>query len=153
MVYSRPIELVDAQELIYNGKLKEALDIISIFEISNKLDINPEDQLSILLIKGRIFVYFEKYKKIAELGEQAYKLSKTLDRRLETIEALTLKVFIASSGQVEDALNLILEAEELIKSVNDVSLSQISRLKLYIVYAKTWIYYNSNYNRYFRRLN
>ncbi len=140
MVYSKPQELINAEDLMNDGKLEEALNKVSKFE--NNSEITLQDQLSALLIKGKLFIFFERYKEVAEIGNSAYELSKKLERVSETIEALSLKAFaFSNSGQVENALNLVLEAEELLNSVNIISSTQFSRLKIGILLPKAWAYY------------
>lgn len=139
MTYSRPDELIRAEELMYDGKVEEAYDIITHFE--KKADLTREDQLSLLLIKGKYCSIREQYKKAAEIGELSYQLSNELGMLSEMIEALSLKASISLSGNFEEAIKLILEAEKLFSSLDGISSSHLSRLKLWILYIKAGTYY------------
>jgi hypothetical protein len=52
MTLALPIELAHAKELMDQAKLDEALEMIEQFE--NRESLSHEDQLSALLMKGRI---------------------------------------------------------------------------------------------------
>ncbi|MFW9942222.1 MAG: tetratricopeptide repeat protein [Candidatus Thorarchaeota archaeon] len=139
MDYSRPNELIRAEKLMYNGKLEESYGIITDFE--KKADLTREDQLSLLLIKGKYCSIREQYKKAVEIGEVSYKLSNELGMLSEMIEALTLKASISLSGNFEEAIKLIVEAEKLLSSLDGISSSHLSRLKLGILYIKAGTYF------------
>ncbi len=50
---SRPEQLIYAEELMYSGKVEEALEIVINFEKTS--DLTPKDQLSALILKGWIY--------------------------------------------------------------------------------------------------
>jgi tetratricopeptide (TPR) repeat protein len=121
----RPNELIHAEELMYNGKLEEVLEIIRNFERISEL--SPKDKLSTLLLKGNIYQLTHQFKKAVEAGESAYSMSQELGLVHESIEALTLKAWIVRYGKNDDALNLILEAEKLLSSLSEKSLTSIAK--------------------------
>ncbi len=132
-----PNELLHARELMYQAKFGEALEIIENFE-KNK-SITPEDQLSALIIKGKIFAYLAQYKEAGGIGEQAYQISQKLGNVLRSIDALLLKSIFEDGDK---ALELTLEAETLLNSLGGKSSSDLSEQKADILHRKTWIYFN-----------
>ncbi|MFX0001795.1 MAG: tetratricopeptide repeat protein [Candidatus Hermodarchaeota archaeon] len=124
---------------MYNGKVEEVYDIITHFE--KKADLTREDQLSLLLIKGKYCCIREQFKKAVEIGEVSYQLSNELGMLSEMIEALTLKALIFRSGNLEEAIKLIVEAEKLLSSLDGISSSHLSRLKLWILSIKSATYF------------
>ena len=110
MTDSRPEQLIHAEELIYNGKVEEALEIVINFEKMSK--ITPKDRLSALLLKGSIYNFTHQHKKAVEVGGLAYSMSQELGLVPESIEALLIKAWMLRLGKVGEALKLILEAEK-----------------------------------------
>lgn len=139
MTDSRPKELIRAEKLFPEARFKEALKIIKDFE--KKEIITPEDQLSTLLLKGRIYAYNRQERDAIKVGEQTYQMSQKLGLISESIDALLLKARILFLGEVGKVLELILEAEEKINSLADKSSSNIQRQKGEILYYKSWYYY------------
>ena len=118
---SLPVDLTRARELMYEGKLNEAREIIRNFEKSG--EITPEDQLSVLLLKGWIHIFRIRYNKATELGEMAYQMSQQLGSIHGAIEALNLKAYMALIGKLDKGFDLILESEKLMASLPKESLS------------------------------
>ncbi|MHA2391427.1 MAG: tetratricopeptide repeat protein [Promethearchaeota archaeon] len=140
----RPQELIRAEELIDNGEIDEALEIITNFE--KKCKMIPKEQLWTQLLRGRAHALNQQFQEGVEIGEQVYKLSNELGMVLETIEALILKAQIAFLGKLNKALDLILEAEKLFNSLRDESSIHTTKLKIIIIYMKSWIYiYKSDF--------
>ena len=111
-----PIELAQAKELILERKMDEALEIITNFEQNE--DLTPLNQLSILLLKGRIHAFYLHAAEAVELGEKAYQLSQKLGIIPGIVEALNLRARMVQTGKVDKALENILEAERLMDSIS-----------------------------------
>jgi len=95
MPYSRPDELVRAEELMHNGKLEEAFEKVSNFE--KKSGLTHEDQLSALLIKGWLYVYKLQYKEAVDIGERAYELCKEIELISESsplLDSIISEIFV-----------------------------------------------------------
>ncbi|MHA2268770.1 MAG: tetratricopeptide repeat protein [Promethearchaeota archaeon] len=132
-----PEELAQAEQLIFIGKGKEALELITTFEKKN--DLTREEQLSSLILKGRIGLYTEF------VGEAAYKMSIELGRDYECVEALILQAFENLwNSRFDKAKDLITEAENLFNSLNDKPSLKISKLKAYLLDAESYIYLLTN---------
>ncbi|MFX1477114.1 MAG: tetratricopeptide repeat protein [Promethearchaeota archaeon] len=139
---SRPEQLIRAEELMYSGRVEEAFEMILNFEKTG--GISPKDQLSALLLKGVIYGLKNQFKEGVEVGERAYSMSQKLGLVPESIEALNLKALIVHLGKLEEAFSLVLEAEKLLNSLSDEPPANITKLKLFLTYLKSWIYFFKN---------
>ncbi|MHA2122393.1 MAG: tetratricopeptide repeat protein [Promethearchaeota archaeon] len=133
----RPKELIYAEELMSNGKIEEALEIVENFEKGS--DITPKNQLSAMFLKGGLYNLTHQYRKTSEIGELAYVMSQELGLVPESIEALLLKA-MARFNRAREAFNLILEAENLLNSISEESPEKRANLK----YTKSWVYVTSS---------
>ncbi|MFW9875706.1 MAG: tetratricopeptide repeat protein [Candidatus Thorarchaeota archaeon] len=134
-----PKELVRAEQLIFEGREEEALEIITNFE--KKDDITPEEKLSSLILKGwMVSSYTEK------VGETAYQMSQKLGKIYESVEALVLRAnenIWRTFGLVK-AKDLIIKAENLFNSLNETSSLEISKLKAHLLEIGSFIYLLTN---------
>jgi tetratricopeptide (TPR) repeat protein len=138
MLESKSEELIHAEELIIDGKIEEANEIIKDIEVRS--DLTSEDQLKLLILKGEIHANKMQYNEAIDLGEIAYQLSQKLGKIVESIEALILKANILLLGDYNEGNKLILKAEELLESLTDQTPSKLFRLRQGIIYAKSMIY-------------
>jgi tetratricopeptide (TPR) repeat protein len=131
---SAPRDLRYVENLRREGKLQEALKVIK--DIEKRETLTPGDQLSLLISKGKIYTILQQYQESAKIGELAYRLSKGLERVPDTITALIFRANMAILGEYEEPLEYLREAEELLNSLEDASLSFITRQKAHILYRK-----------------
>ncbi|MFW9822005.1 MAG: tetratricopeptide repeat protein [Candidatus Thorarchaeota archaeon] len=139
---SAPKDLRLAENLRREGKFQEALEVIN--DIEKRGMLTPKDQLSLLISKGKIFTLYQNYAESIKVGEITYQLSTGLESVPDTIMALIFKANCVYLRQSDEALNYLLEAEELLNSLNDVSPSYISRQNSNILFRKAWAYYYKN---------
>ncbi|MFW9823130.1 MAG: tetratricopeptide repeat protein [Candidatus Thorarchaeota archaeon] len=136
MVDSTLPELEQAENLMYNAKFKEALELLTCFEKGEEED--PLNLLSSSILKGRIYCYIGKYREVIELGEATYQLSRSLGFVSETIYSLLFKSYVLYFGKVEKAFENIAEAEKLFSSINNTS----SRINADILQVKSMIFHH-----------
>ena len=135
----RPEELTFAEQLMYEAKFDEALEIITNFE---KKEVNTSKaQLLAHLLKGRIYSYNGQYLEALEVGELAYKMSQKMGRISESIDALLIKARVIFLGKLENAFDYILEAEKLLNSITNKSVSDFTRQQADLLLIKSTIYY------------
>jgi len=138
-----PKELAQARDLINQAKFGEALEIIENFE--NVESLLPEDQLSALLIKARIYRYTHQYENRFKISERAYQMSQDLGLVSESIEALIGKAIIAFIGDFDKASTYVKDAERRLNSLADDSSTKMLRRGLLLI--KSWILFlKSNFN-------
>jgi tetratricopeptide (TPR) repeat protein len=126
----RPKELIHADQLVNEGKINEALEIIETFE--NRGDLTPGDQLWTLLLRGWISVVRVQINDAVNIGDEAYLLSLKLGLLPERIEALCLKANIGHLGEPDKYDSFIPEAEDLLNKLKDDPSPQL-RLKVFYI--------------------
>lgn len=78
MPESDPKDVRYAENLRREGKFQEALEVIN--NVEKKKTLTPKDQLSLLLLKGKIFTLFQRYAESIKIGEITFKLSQGLEK-------------------------------------------------------------------------
>ncbi|MFX0036663.1 MAG: tetratricopeptide repeat protein [Candidatus Hermodarchaeota archaeon] len=132
-------ELLQVQQLIQQAKFEKAFELIKILEES-KFD-NTKDQLSLYILKGKIFCYKEQYKQAIEVGELAYQLSQKLSSIFHSIESLLIKAYTVYLGNVEQGYKYIKEAEKLIKLISEDLASEFPTLEANLQIIKMMAYH------------
>ena len=137
-----PEQLIRAEELMYNGKGEEALEIIINFE--KRSDLTPRNKLSALLLRGWVYSTKIQFEKPMEMGERTYTMSQELGLVSETIEALILKVYSVFLGKIEEAFNHVLEAEKLLRTLPDSPPYNYFKIADLNLFLKSWVYFYKN---------
>ena len=139
-----PKELAQARELMDQAKLEEALEIIE--EFGNAESISPKDQLSALLMKGRVYLYKQRTRKALQTFEVAYQMSQDLGLIPESVQALIGKAYIGFIGDRDKASNYVLDAERNLNSLAEDPSTGMLRRELLLI--KSWILLlKRNFNR------
>lgn len=120
-------ELTHIEHLMYQARFEDALKIL--INLEKKETSITKEQLSILILKGKICCYKEQYKIAVEVGEKAYQLSQKLGIISKIIDSLLLKAHMVFLGMLEKALEHISEAEGLLNSMSDKLSSEFLKLK------------------------
>ncbi|MHA1985968.1 MAG: tetratricopeptide repeat protein [Promethearchaeota archaeon] len=139
MPESFPKDLKFAENLRREGKFQEALQVIN--EIEKKETISPGGQLSLLIVKGRIFTLSQQWEESVKIGKLSYQLSQTLDKTIESITSLLFKANCVFLGQFDKAMDHLLKAEKLLNSLKDISPSYLLRQRANILFKKAWALY------------
>ncbi|MHA1985969.1 MAG: tetratricopeptide repeat protein [Promethearchaeota archaeon] len=143
---STPKDLRHAEELRREGKLQEALKIIT--DIEKKGPLTPKDQLTLLISKGKILTIYQRHDDAVKVGKLAYRLSLSLGKPIETIYSLILRANSLFLGQYDKALNYLFEAESILNSLSDVTPSYLARQRKNILFRKSYAYfYKGDFNK------
>jgi tetratricopeptide (TPR) repeat protein len=134
MLQQLPEELARARELMAQAKFEEAFEIIEQLEKDESL--SPEDQLSVLLIKGLIFAHTREHEKLVKNSERTYQLSQDLGLVPESVQALIGKAYIVFIGDLDKAFAYITNAERRLKSLADEPSTEMLRRDLLLI--KSW---------------
>ena len=138
MPESPPKDLRDAENLRREGKFQEALEVIN--DIEKKRTLIPRDQLTLLILKGKILTFYQQHGESARIGELAYRLSQSLGKKDEMITSLLFKANSVYLGQYDKTLKYLSEAENLLNSLSDVSPSYLARQKKNILFRKSYAF-------------
>jgi tetratricopeptide (TPR) repeat protein len=122
-----PKKLAAAKVLMYQAKFLDALEFLDSFE--KTVEESSKNQLLGLILRGRIFIYREQYKGAIEVAEQAYQLSQKLGHAFESVEALLIRAPMIHFGKAEEAFDIVLEADKILKSIAISPKPDISRLQ------------------------
>lgn len=135
-----PEELKHAEQLMYNAKYTDALAIIEDFEKTKNL--TEIYYLSSLILKGNILIRMLKIEKALEVGEQAYRLSQKLENNIGIFNSLVLKSFIQFLGQLDESYELIIQAEQVARTLTQESQEELWKREELLSYVKSWIYFS-----------
>ncbi len=123
----------------------ECLEVVKNLEKEGGL--TDEEQLTLHILKGRIYAIFQQYDKAVTEGEHAYQISQDLGITSRSIDALLLRTYIVFVGRFDEALGFALEGEKLLDSLESKSSSDLSGKKAGLLNMKAWIYYfKGDYN-------
>ncbi|MHA2129752.1 MAG: tetratricopeptide repeat protein [Promethearchaeota archaeon] len=138
-------ELNRANALMREGNFQGALEITN--KLEKKITLPPGDQLTILILKGKIYSLFQQYAVSIKIGKLSYRLSQALGRTDDSIYSLLFKANCVYLGQTDKALDYLLEAEDLLDSLSDISPSHFSRQRANILFRRAWAnYIKGNFN-------
>jgi tetratricopeptide (TPR) repeat protein len=132
-----PKELTQAKELMDQGKLDEALEIINQFEKIESL--SPEDMLSALLVKGKVYLYKQQTRKALYTFEVAFQISEDIGLESESVAALIGKAHIGFIGERDEGLTYVSDAEKRLESLVTDPFTRLFKRDLLLV--KSWILY------------
>ncbi|MHA2186554.1 MAG: hypothetical protein ACXAAI_16310, partial [Promethearchaeota archaeon] len=148
MFQQLPEELAYARELMDQAKLDEALEIIKQFE--KKESLAPEDQLSALLIKGKIYLYQQRTRKALQFFEVAYQMSQELKLLPESVSALIGKAHVGLIGNGDEALTYVKEADKKLEALAEEPSIEKLKLDLFLIKSLLLFYqsFHQNQSRY-----
>ncbi|MCK4380833.1 MAG: tetratricopeptide repeat protein, partial [Candidatus Lokiarchaeota archaeon] len=139
-------ELTHIEHLMYQARFEDALKIL--INLEKKETSITKEQLSILILKGKICCYKEQYKIAVEVGEKAYQLSQKLGIISKIIDSLLLKAHMVFLGMLEKALEHISEAEGLLNSMSDKLSSEFLKLKAdFLLIKSIACHYTTDHNK------
>ncbi len=139
-------ELTHIEHLMYQARFEDALKIL--INLEKKETSITKEQLSILILKGKICSYKEQYKIAVEVGEKAYQLSQKLGIISKIIDSLLLKAHMVFLGMLEKALEHISEAEGLLNSMSDKLSSEFLKLKAdFLLIKSIACHYTTDHNK------
>ncbi|MFX1570089.1 MAG: tetratricopeptide repeat protein [Promethearchaeota archaeon] len=137
MLNSRSEELTYVDHLIDEVKFEEALAILK--DLGNKGEFSLKDQLSTLLLKGKICLYKQQYQDALKIGEQAYQMSQELGLVPESVKALIGNAFIGFIGNLDKAFIYINDAEKRLNSISEDPSTR--KLRRDLLFIKSWLLY------------
>jgi tetratricopeptide (TPR) repeat protein len=131
-------KLTLAENLMYDGQLEEALNVVIDFE--NEKGISPKEKLSTCILKGRIYAYRYQYVEASKAGDIAYNMSQKQNKVKESIDSLILKGYSFMKAEFDKALDFVLEADKLINSNTSSNPLDISQQQAELLKVKAEVY-------------
>jgi tetratricopeptide (TPR) repeat protein len=151
MAYLIVEELKQGFELLNEGKVEEALPLITSFE--KKEDISPEERLKCQILKGILFYHLGRFDEALKIGKLAYQESLRLEKPLLSIDAIFLefKVVNNTGGKEIDGVwveygemlfQYIRNIEKILKSPLKEDPSEIEQREAFLNYIRGYVYSN-----------
>ncbi len=135
----RPEELIQAEQLILEGKFEEAHQLMDKFK--EKGEYTLKDTLSCNLLKTEIMFQQGLYKDVIKLTNQTYKESLGLGESLVAFDALNLmSKALFFLYRVDEALEKVKESKELLKILPHELPREYNQRKADLEYLKAWFY-------------
>ncbi|MFX0178461.1 MAG: tetratricopeptide repeat protein [Candidatus Hodarchaeota archaeon] len=141
MLYSNKNELSHVKQLKSEYKFTEALKLINILE--DKKGLTVQDQFEIHLLKSTLLFEIGFMNKALNFAELACKESQQLKNKFQIIDALLTKITILNmSDKRNEALKIVNETEQLLKTIKPKSTIEFKEKKAYITLYKGGCYFN-----------
>ncbi|MHA1104220.1 MAG: tetratricopeptide repeat protein [Promethearchaeota archaeon] len=136
-------DLLKAEKLLYKCKFGEVKNILD--KLEKFFDVNSNEHLSVLLLKGRLYFYKESYRNATEIAESARVLSLKLNNISQYIDALLIKAHIVFFGKLEESKQIIDEVESLLNEHKNNSSLNLKRQMNDFLIMKAIVYrYSAN---------
>jgi len=134
----KPEELSKANNLIDEGKLDEALKLLSNYD--KKEALNHRDKSSCCLLQCKILFWQGKYKELIKLAEQIYKESRGLENIFLKVNSLLIMTHaLAMLDRFAEAYDLIKQGEELIKTIPQKLTKAYKQREAYLAFIKGYL--------------
>ena len=131
----KPEKLIQAEELIDDGKFEEALSLLKIFE--EKGEVSLHDIVLSHLIKCDLLLQYGLTNESVKLAEETYKESLGLGKNFFSVDAL---VFMAESlirlSKYDEAVDANRQAEEILNKFTEKLTSEYKRREASIAFIK-----------------
>jgi len=143
MVYSESTELILVKNLMEECKFEEALRLLDEFEKGRVL--TPEEQLSIYILKSRLFGRQWHFNIARKFAKMAYQLSQELGETSQLFEVYLEMIMDANtSSKIEMALEFVDKAENLLKKLKKEHAKEIIKREADLLWQKSFTYYNKD---------
>ncbi len=133
-------ELKQAEQLMDESKYDEALLLMNSLE--GRDDITDSDQLSRYLLISECLNELANYEEVLKFAEKAYQKSQELRDNLRSIDALVEMAYATMFiGDFENALNLIEQSEDLLKTFTRCTPLEQEHREASIAFTKGHLYF------------
>jgi len=141
MSYPITSELSQAKQLMSESKFKEAIEVIN--ELEDKKDLTLQDQLEIHHLKSSLLLELGYLNEALKYAELAYKESQQLKNNLQIIDVLLTKSdILGRSSRKNESLKTIIEAEQILNTINQLSSIEFKEKKAYVALDKGGLYFD-----------
>ncbi|MFX0000906.1 MAG: tetratricopeptide repeat protein [Candidatus Hodarchaeota archaeon] len=135
MVYSEPKELIQAEKLINEGKIENALQLVNTF--GEKKDLPYFERIYYYTLKSRLANYFFDRNEMAKYAEKAYHESQKLENSLLLLDVyLLMAINLFLHSKRKKAFEFIKNSENLLKKLPQELSTELTRRKAYILWLK-----------------
>ncbi|MFX0106207.1 MAG: tetratricopeptide repeat protein [Candidatus Hodarchaeota archaeon] len=135
MSYSEPKELINAEKLIEEGKIEEALQLLNDF--GKKKDLSYHERISYYTLKSLVAFYFLDRNECTKYAEMAYQESHKLENSLLLLDVYIQMAFsLLFSSKPREASEFIKKSEDLKRILPQELSPELKKRKAYILWCK-----------------
>ncbi len=139
MSHSEPRELIQAKQLMEEGKLEEALQLVDDF--GKKDNLSYHDQISYYILKSSLSSYFFNKNESLEYAERAYKESQKLENSLQLLDVyIQMAAALLQNNKTDESDGFIEKSEDLLKLLIQEPSSELMKRKAFLAYMKSYYY-------------
>ncbi|MFX1499535.1 MAG: tetratricopeptide repeat protein [Promethearchaeota archaeon] len=133
-------ELILAKQLLEDGKLDEADQLINNFEQKGGQTLH--DMINCHLLKCEIMTWRHQYEDTVKFAEQTYNESLRLGKNLLSVDILLIMAnALVSSNRLDKAISIIKQGEVLLKTFTQELPTDYKEREAYLAFVKGWFYY------------
>ncbi|MFX0066021.1 MAG: tetratricopeptide repeat protein [Candidatus Hermodarchaeota archaeon] len=130
-----------ATQLMYQGKMEDALDKVENLEKMSELAIN--DRLECQLLKSNIQMKMGHYDQAIDLAQAVFNESEQQKHWLNMIDALITRIeALWRIGKYSESFDLITQGEQLLSKISQASPLALKTRKAWLNYHKSVVYFN-----------
>ena len=133
-------ELLNAKDLIENGRFDQASQVLKDFE--QRKDITPHEQLSYYILKGFLSAKLKDNESLQDYAEKAYSASQGQENSLQIVDVYIVKsMAFFSVHKYKEALILLSQSEKILESLNLKTSKELNKRKAEISCIRANIYF------------
>ncbi|MBD3189521.1 MAG: tetratricopeptide repeat protein [Candidatus Heimdallarchaeota archaeon] len=134
-------ELLKAEQLMLQGKLKESLEEVD--KLQEKKGLTKENQIACKILKGGIFIKLGDQKMGLSLAEEAFEESQKIKAIELCVDALITKAdALFRLGQLDEAIKSLEMSEDLLKKLTTLEQLERTEREAHMTHRKGTIYWN-----------
>jgi len=147
MEFNSKQQLKEVEQLIFQGKFKESLEVIN-ESLKNK-EISKEDRLRLLIYKCESIFYLGDWLESLQIAELVLKESEELEDKLLQVDALIWKAFCISwDGDYNTGVELFENHLEILSTLTNVADKEISRRKSFLLaWSSIFLFFIGDYEK------
>ena len=135
----KPEELIRVEKLIDDAKVHEAHELLNNFERKEGLPL--QDKVSSQLLRADLLFQQGRYREALTLAEQTSKESLELGKILQSVDCYFFMAYsLVRLGKLDEALDLVVQGEELLKNLTQVLSSKRMKREACIALIKGYFY-------------
>ncbi|MFX1590224.1 MAG: hypothetical protein ACFFC1_18980 [Promethearchaeota archaeon] len=136
-------ELTQAKQLIKEGKLEEAIQLIN--ESGKEKPLSGDEKISYYLLKSSLSLYLFQNQNILTYAEKASQESQNLGISLQLLDVyIQMAMGLIHRFKSEETLGFLVKAEDMLKMLTKEPLTELLERQATMAYIKAWFYDDQN---------
>ncbi len=136
-------ELTQAKQLIKEGKLEEAIQLVN--KSGKEKTLSRDEKISYYLIKSSLSLYLFQHQDILTYAEKASQESQNLDISLQLLDVyIQMAMGLIYRFKSEETLEFLVKAEDMLKILTKEPLTELLERQATLAFIKAWLYDDQN---------